>query len=458
MTALLRYDAACHALAEAKSFDEVRDWVNKAAAVREYARRSRNRQLEIDAIEIRVRAKRRYGELLRDYKDAGKLRQGNPQLSSTDDNCDDDAVSLETLGLTQNESSEAQKIAAIEGDAFERLVARCRAYTEANPKRHAFDVLKPPPGSGPINGARTVMGSRVEPDDSLDYFPTPPWATRALIEKVLPQVGARADCARQQAWEPACGEGHIAGVLEEYFGTVVASDVHDYGCDGRMPPGWWGFLNFLEPEDGVELPAADWIITNPPFHKKTEGFVLRALELARVGVAVFVRMQWLETKGRYERIFRDRPPTVVAFFAERVPLCKGEWKPEGDTATAYVWLVWLKGRAPQAPFWIPPDCRDLLSRDDDAERFTAHPVTAAPADRPLRVAADGSPTDFETGEILADPTGAENAQVAQPEPASAPSPASSTVDQAMRDYGADDGIPSFLRRGDPACGLGGRGE
>jgi hypothetical protein len=254
------------------------------------------------------------------------------------------------------------------------------------------------------------MGSRIEPDDSLDYFPTPPWATRALIEKVLPQVGARADCARQQVWEPACGEGHIAGVLEEYFATVVASDVHDYGCDDRMPPAWWRTLDFLDAEAGEGLtPVVDWIITNPPFQKKTEAFVLRSLDLARVGVAMFVRMQWLETKGRYERIFRDGPPTIIAFFAERVPLCKGEWKPEGDTATAYVWLVWLKGRTPQAPFWIPPDCRDLLTRDDDAERFTAHPVVAA--DRPLRVANDGSPTDPETGEIVENPTSANLAQV-----------------------------------------------
>jgi hypothetical protein len=39
---------------------------------------------------------------------------------------------------------------------------------------------------------------------------------------------------------------------------------------------------------------------------------------------MFVRLQWLETIGRYERIFRDTRRPSIAFFAERVPLCKGE--------------------------------------------------------------------------------------------------------------------------------------
>ena len=64
MTSLLKYDAACRAVAEAKTLDEVRDWEDKAAAVREYSLRAHNRPLELDAIEISERARRRRGELL----------------------------------------------------------------------------------------------------------------------------------------------------------------------------------------------------------------------------------------------------------------------------------------------------------------------------------------------------------------------------------------------------------
>lgn len=34
-------------------------------------------------------------------------------------------------------------------------------------------------------GSSAVMARRIEPPDSLDWFPTPPWATRALLELVL---------------------------------------------------------------------------------------------------------------------------------------------------------------------------------------------------------------------------------------------------------------------------------
>jgi hypothetical protein len=214
-----------------------------------------------------------------------------------------------------------------------------------------------------INGARSLMGSRVEPAESADYFPTPPWATRALLEHVLPLVDDK--IAQRAAWEPACGEGHIAEVLKEYFRSVTATDLHQYGYGAAGQ-------DFTDPETDFH---GDWIITNPPFGKLTEQFADRALQLAKVGVALFVRLQWLEGEGRYERIYEDRAPTVIAFFAERVNLCKGLWDPKGGTATAYIWLVWVKGEKPRAPVWIPPGRRAELTRADDVERFTTHPVT-----------------------------------------------------------------------------------
>lgn len=61
---MLRYEAACRALAEAKSIDEVKDFRNKAEAMRAYAKQAENKQLETDAAEIRIRATRRLGELM----------------------------------------------------------------------------------------------------------------------------------------------------------------------------------------------------------------------------------------------------------------------------------------------------------------------------------------------------------------------------------------------------------
>jgi ParB-like chromosome segregation protein Spo0J len=212
-------------------------------------------------------------------------------------------------------------------------------------------------------GARTIMASRHEHADSLDFSPTPPWATRALVERVFPAMKI-SHASLTSVAEPAAGEGHMAEVLREYFATVVCSDVHDYGCGDAVQ-------DFLASEVAVDV---DWIITNPPFGDKAERFALKAIDQARVGVAIFARLQWLETVGRYEHLFRDHPPTQLAFFVERVSLCMGRWEPKGGTATAYIWLVWVKGRSPRPPLWIPPNCKKTLTRPDDAGRFTAHPV------------------------------------------------------------------------------------
>lgn len=216
-----------------------------------------------------------------------------------------------------------------------------------------------------VNGHRAVMASRRSKRGARDFLPTPPFATRALMERVLASQWAF-DWHEYSCWEPACGEGHMVEVLKEYFGCVMYSDIHNYGYAGTYRG---DFIN-----EDFPAACADFIITNPPFDAKAEAFAHRALALARVGVALFLPLRWLEGVGRYERLFRDTPPTLIAPFVERVNLCKDRWNPKGTTATAYMWLVWIKGANPQPPYWIPPGCREQLTRPDDVIRFTAHPV------------------------------------------------------------------------------------
>lgn len=201
------------------------------------------------------------------------------------------------------------------------------------------------------NRSHAVMAQRAEPHDSLDYFPTPPWATRALCE----WLSANGLMSRQQiAWEPACGEGHMSRPLGEYFGEVVASDVHPYG--------------FGEVSDFLMMPVreTDWVITNPPF-RLAEQFVERGLLAARYGVAMLVRTAFLESVGRYEGLFNPYPPAAVLQFSERVPMHKGKLTATGSTATAYCWVVWRK-HAPEGTrfHWIAP-CRKRLERPSDYE-------------------------------------------------------------------------------------------
>lgn len=201
-----------------------------------------------------------------------------------------------------------------------------------------------------------VMAQRKGAHDSLDHFPTPPWATRALCEHVLkPIMGGSCFITQATAWEPACGDGAMARPLAEYFASVRASDVHNYGF-GEVD-------DFLMPAPVPADQRPDWIVTNPPF-RLAEDFIRRAIPLAKHGVAMLVRLQFVEGVGRW-KMFCDRPPAVVAPFAERVAMVKGRLDPKASTATAYCWIVWMHGHASMTSIiWIPP-CRKALERGGD---------------------------------------------------------------------------------------------
>jgi hypothetical protein len=197
------------------------------------------------------------------------------------------------------------------------------------------------------------MAQRTEASDSLDDFPTPPWATRALLEHVLKNDSH--SFADLNCLEPACGAGHMAKVLAEYFNAVTCCDIHDYGFGHQRD-----FLKGPYPLD-----CWDWVITNPPF-RLAEDFVLRSLEVARTGVAILARTVFIESVGRYEKLFKSRPPTTYAQFTERVPMVKGRLDRRATTATSYCWLVWLRSAIIDAPrlVWIPP-CRKKLEQIGD---------------------------------------------------------------------------------------------
>ncbi|MBV2144208.1 SAM-dependent methyltransferase [Falsochrobactrum sp. TDYN1] len=202
------------------------------------------------------------------------------------------------------------------------------------------------------NTSHAVMAQRFEPKDSPDDFPTPPWATRALVEHV---IGSPELLRTKTCLEPACGRGYMAKPLAEYFGQVDSADAYHYGFAPVRD-----FLTYP-----YEALSHDWVITNPPF-RLAEEFVERALVVAREGVAILARTVFLESVGRFENIFSINPPSKFAQFSERVPMVKGRVDPKASTATGYAWFVWEKGAEITHPrlMWVPP-CRKALERPCD---------------------------------------------------------------------------------------------
>jgi hypothetical protein len=206
------------------------------------------------------------------------------------------------------------------------------------------------------NVSSAVMQQRSEPHDSLDDFPTPPWATRALCE-FLRDEGLL--CPGMTCREPAANRGHMVAPLFEWFDQIEASDVHDYGAG-------YPVQDYLF---GPKPRAVDWTITNPPF-RLAEQFIERAIETSKFGVAVIVRAAFLEGVGRFGRLFSAHQPAHVLQFTERVVMHKGRLSANGSTATAYCWIIWLPtavGRMerPSARFsWVAP-CRKRLEKADD---------------------------------------------------------------------------------------------
>lgn len=126
-TTLVKYEAARHALAVAVSIDEVQRVKNAAEQAILYARQAKDQDLIANATEIRVRAQRRAGEMLAQAaKDGQRAKAGANQHQRSSPPATTSAT-LAQIGITKNESSRYQKLAAIPPAEFEEHVATARS-------------------------------------------------------------------------------------------------------------------------------------------------------------------------------------------------------------------------------------------------------------------------------------------------------------------------------------------
>lgn len=168
-----------------------------------------------------------------------------------------------------------------------------------------------------------------------DFYATQPSAVADLLKY---------ETFNNNVWECACGEGNISDVLKLHGYSVYSTDLINRGYQDCL-------LDFLTTDAKFD---GD-IITNPPFKYATE-FILKALELVPMGnkVAMFMKLNYLSGKGRYNEIYSKYPPYRVYVFSRRRS-CSRNNKPEGFKAGGmdYAWFIWEKGKiGPTELKWI----------------------------------------------------------------------------------------------------------
>lgn len=133
MSNLVLFDAARDALAECKSVDEAKGWADRAAATQAYARMAKDKSLEVDAAEIRIRAERRLGEMLAEQKASGNMAKGHKFAGGSSK--EPPAITLAEVGVDKKLSARAQRLAAVPPKEFEAEVVEWRGRVQAEGER-----------------------------------------------------------------------------------------------------------------------------------------------------------------------------------------------------------------------------------------------------------------------------------------------------------------------------------
>jgi hypothetical protein len=184
-----------------------------------------------------------------------------------------------------------------------------------------------------LNGGFQPTTKRRADLDGPDFYPTPRWATFALMdnERFIGSV-----------WECACGDGAMSEVIADAGNPVISSDLFDRGF-GEVGH---DFITTRRKHPNI--------ITNPPFHS-AEGFVASGIRSAQHKFALLLRLAFLEGANRANTIFHRHPPARVWVFSERITFYMKGAQVAGSGTTAYAWYVWDKEHAgPTELAWFKP--------------------------------------------------------------------------------------------------------
>jgi hypothetical protein len=172
-----------------------------------------------------------------------------------------------------------------------------------------------------------ILANRSSEDrNHLDFYPTPPSATIALMRFL---EGRNLVNQNHKIWEPACGSGDMTLVLRKLEYDVTGTDIetgHDY----------------LVTDISEHV---NWVITNPPFSLASQ-FIRRSLENG-VSFAFLLKSQYWHSANRLG-LFMESKPSFVLPLTWRIDFKYKErgqgTESKGSPTMDHIWVVWLAGK------------------------------------------------------------------------------------------------------------------
>ena len=195
---LIHYDNACREIALATTVDEAKDWADKSAALRAYARQAHNTELEIQCAEIRLRALRRMGELSKALEKAeAKFRGNQHEVTSHHWEVTSKADTLREAGISTSSAHRSELLAGVPEAEFEHELATARDEGKPASAKKLLSKVR--------REARIEALAEPEPLDDIGRYSVlyadPPWryehveTENRAIENQYPTMSLEDICA-----------------------------------------------------------------------------------------------------------------------------------------------------------------------------------------------------------------------------------------------------------------------
>ena len=165
------------------------------------------------------------------------------------------------------------------------------------------------------------------PRHDLDFYPTPGQLTLALLD-LHSFVGWH---GLPTVFEPCAGDGAISRVMQECgeFRLVDTADI-DPGQPVRLT------MDATDQKAWSRVPLYDWVISNPPYKQASQILPL-ALASCRVGMAMLLRLSYLEPCQDRAQWLADNPPAKLIIFNPR-PKFRADCT--GSDSVTSAWFIW----------------------------------------------------------------------------------------------------------------------